>query len=219
MTSCTLSLVIALVVAVVGLSIGFAAFSTTLNIASEANVQVGANEWNVGFSANGTDLAALTTAGAATLNGQTSSANNGVAKLMKYTLYQDTAATLSTTQGSKVEYDFYIKNAGKIDAVLETISFGTLSCEYITDAATRTVESDARNTGTEVTANTTGSISAADCAKMFNVSLKIDNTTYTSSSSTFTNTIAAGSNVPVKLTIEATGDNTLTAYPFHSISQ
>lgn len=198
--------VIALVVAIVGLSVGFAAFSTTLNISSNATAQVGGTEWNVGFSANGTDMAALTTAQAATVNGQTGGNNNGAAKLMKYTFYQDTGATLSTTAGSKVEYSFYIKNAGRINASLDSISFGTLTCAYISDAAKRTIEQDASNVGSEVTANTTGTISDADCAAMFNVSFTIDSTPYTSSSTTFNNTIAAGANVPVKLTIEATGN-------------
>ncbi len=199
--------IVALVFAIAGLSIGFAAFSTTLNIGSTSNVQVGDNEWNVGFAAtsNG-DMAPLVEASAQTINGQTSGANNGVGKLMKYTFYQDTPATISTTAGSKVEYSFFIKNDGKLNASLATINFGTLSCEYITNAEPRT-ETDAQNTGRTITATTSGSISSSDCATMFNVSLSVGDpaNVYTSSSSSFNNTINAGSSVPVKLTIEATG--------------
>ena len=198
--------IIALVVAVAGLSIGFAAFSTTLNIGSSANVQIGDNEWNVGFAAayDG-DMAPLTTASAQTVNGKTSGENNGVAKLMKYTLYQDTPATISATEGSKVEYSFFIKNEGKIAASLASINMGSLTCEYISDAATRS-QSDEYNTGTTYTAGS-GTITSGDCATMFTVKLSIGDpaTVYTSASSVFNNTISAGSYTPIKLTIEATG--------------
>ena len=125
---------------------------------------------------------------------------------MKYTFYQDTPATISTTAGSKVEYSFFIKNEGKLNASLASITFGSLSCAYITDAATRT-ESDAQNEGTTITANTTGTISSTDCNTMFTVSLSIGDpaSVYTSASSSFNNTINAGSATPVKLTIESTG--------------
>ena len=194
--------IIALVIAVAGLSIGFAAFSTTLNIGSTANVEVGNDEWNVGFAAN-SEMAPLDRANAQTVNGQTAGENNGVAKLMKYTFYQDTPATISTTAGSKVEYSFNIKNAGRINAQLASITFGDLTCEYIANAADRT-ERDEANLGTTYSAGT-GTISSEDCAKMFNVSLSIDNSVYTKTSQTFTNTINAGDSAPVKLTIEATG--------------
>ena len=197
--------IIALVIAVAGLSIGFAAFSTTLNIGSTANVEVGNDEWNVGFAAN-SEMAPLDRANAQTVNGQTAGENNGVAKLMKYTFYQDTPATISTTAGSKVEYSFNIKNDGRINASLASITFGSLTCAYIANAADRT-ETDEDNLGTTYSAGT-GTISAEDCATMFNVSLSIGNpaTVYTKDSSSFNNTINAGAVAPVKLTIEATGN-------------
>lgn len=200
--------IIALVIAVAGLSLGFAAFSTTLNIGSNATVQISDNEWNVGFAATSSgDMAPLVTSTAQTVNGVTSGSNNGVAKLMKYTFYQDTPASLSTEAGSKVEYSFFIKNEGRINASLASITFGSLTCEYIANAPTRS-ESDAMNTGTTVTAGT-GTISASDCSTMFNVSLTFgespSGTVYTPSSDTFNNTINAGASLPVKLTIEATG--------------
>ena len=41
--------VVALVLAVAGLSVGFAAYTSTLNISSTANASIGSNLWNVGF--------------------------------------------------------------------------------------------------------------------------------------------------------------------------
>lgn len=202
--------IIALVIAVIGLSVGFAAFSTTLNIAATSNVQVGDNEWNIGFAATSDDdIAPLTTTNAQTVNGQTSGSNNGVGKLMKYTFYQDTPATITTTQGSKVEYSFVIKNTGSINASLASITFGSLTCAYVSNATTRT-ESDAMNSGTTITANSdaNATISSADCNTMFNVSLTLGTNpgeVYVPTPSSYNTTINAGSYIDVKLTIEATG--------------
>lgn len=204
--------VIALVLAVAGLSIGFAAYTSTLNIASEANVQVGTNQWSVGFSADGTNMAPLTSSGAPTVNGSNS---NGSISLMKYTISQVTAATLSTTANDSVSYSFYVKNAGSINASLASITWGSLSCEYDTSAEGRVIEQDEDNIGARSTAaDSNATISSTDCDTMFDVSLTFGTspgTTYTPASSSYSNTINAGANVPVTLTITSTGTAPQTA--------
>ncbi len=199
----------ALLVGVLGLSLGFAAFSSTLNIETNAKVEVG-SKWNVGFSADGTTMAPLASSGAPTVNGTlanttTAGKAGGSISLMKYTISQATPATISTEENSSVTYNFFIKNAGDVDAALETISFGNLTCEYVADAADRVLEEDESNVGAKVTKETSKTISAEDCATMFTATLTIGGTDYTKDSTTFSNTIAKAGNVAASLTIKSTG--------------
>ena len=82
--------IVALVIGVVGLSLGFAAFTTTLNITSVDDVAVDSGNWNVGFSTSGTYIVT----GTGTVNGvDNTSASNGVVNVTKYTIAQNTNAT------------------------------------------------------------------------------------------------------------------------------
>ena len=202
--------IVALVLAVAGLSVGFAAYSSVLNITSTANVQVDGSNWSVGFSSDGTNMAPLTTGTAPTINGVTASDNNGSAKLMKYTFYQNEAPTLAPDDGSKVEYSFYVLNDGDIDATLDSISFGTLTCTYVASGTDRLLEEDASNPGAYATPNSSAS-TISECADMFDVSLTFGTgqsaVTYGPSDSSYNVDLDAGDNIPVVLTIEATGDN------------
>lgn len=202
--------IVALVLAVAGLSVGFAAYSSVLNITSTANVQVDGSNWSVGFSSDGTNMAPLTTSTAQDVNGVTASANNGSAKLMKYTFYQNVAPTLEPEDGSKVEYSFYVLNDGDIDATLDSISFGSLTCTYVSTGSDRLLEEDASNPGAYATPNSSAS-TISECADMFDVSLTFGTgqsaATYGPVDSSFNVDLDAGDNIPVVLTIEATGDN------------
>ncbi len=160
--------IVALVVAIAGLSLGFAAFSTRLDIESSADVPVDASVWNVGFS---TANNAITPG---TVNGETNSANNGSLTLTQFTISQNVNATLATTNGSQVEYDFYIVNDGALDAYLNSVTMGNLSCAYNPSAAGGTLD----NGHTTVTPGT-GTISDADCRTLFSATLTIgSNSTY-----------------------------------------
>lgn len=108
--------VIALMVAVVGLTIGYAAYSSTLKINGTANVDP--SSWNVKFVyKTGNSLTATLTGGAV----------------------MNTEATLTDTQvsgfdvtlkapGDSATYTFAVKNAGSLAAKLSTFTMGTLSC-------------------------------------------------------------------------------------------
>ena len=198
--------IVALVVAVVGLSVGFAAYSSTLNITSNANVQVSGNEWNVGFADTSSVMADLATPTTITSTG---AVTQGTLNMLKYTLSQGTAATISSASGSSATYTFKIKNAGSIAATLESISSQGLTCAYNTTAADRVIEQDSTpNTGEKVTANTNGTITPADCKTMFSATLTIDGTDYdlnNLSNATFSGTINATSDVSATLVIAATG--------------
>lgn len=108
--------VIALMVAVVGLTVGYAAYSSTLKITGAANVDP--SSWNVKFAyKTGNSLVAAVT-GKATM---------------------ETEATLSDTQvsgfkatlkapGDSITYNFAVTNTGSLDAELSTFTMGNISC-------------------------------------------------------------------------------------------
>lgn len=195
--------ILALVVAVAGLSLGFAAFSTSLRIDTAANVSNNAN-WNIGFSTDGTNIADVTTA--STVNANNS--NPGIIDVTKYTISQNTNATLSTTADSSVSYNLNILNKGTLDAYLESVNFSgvTMTC---TNASTNNLYEGVEGAGSTSTGNTT-TISNEDCAKMFEVALSIDGTEYKTTASNITGKIVpatAGSNsVPVVLTVSYKND-------------
>lgn len=205
--------IIALIVGIIGLSLGFAAFSTSLNITSSANVQIDASVWKVGFSIEDNAI----TSG--TVNGETNLGNNGTLTLTQFVISQGTKAQLSTTNGSKVEYDFYIVNEGDIDAFLNSVTMGQLSCEYQASPTPSPRTTD--NGHTSITTGS-GTISDSDCRSMFRATLIINNEqngTYNngdSQSSGFSNmaklsrptgTPKVPTFVPVKLTIEYIDDS------------
>ena len=166
--------IVTLIVAIAGLSLGFAAFSTRLDITSSADVPVDASVWKVGFSNVNSGIPAS----AVTVNGQTNSANNGTLSLSQFVISQTTNAELSTTNGSQVEYDFYIVNDGDLDAYLNSVTMGGLTCTYKSGVDARVVD-DGHTTIT----GGTGSISNADCATLFTATLTIGSSTFTNGQS------------------------------------
>ena len=109
--------VVALVVAVFGLTLGFAAFSNTLTISSSAYVSPSSENFKIGFSKSATNASetgslagsptGAATAGSATLSGTTVSG-------IKANL---------TTPGESVSYTFYVHNTGEYDTFLNSITF------------------------------------------------------------------------------------------------
>ena len=205
-----------LIVAIVGLSLGFAAFSTTLNITSSADVQIDASVWNVGFSDQTSGIHAGTVTG---------SNSNGSLDLTQFVISQNTRAQLQTTNGSSVTYDFYIVNTGDMDAYLNSVSVGHLSCAYAADPTPAPRVTDDGHT--TITAGS-GTISQEDCETMFTATLTINSTTtYTngqSASSGFGNTAKLArptgtpkvpTYVPASLTIAYNNNSvgTVTAVP------
>ena len=99
--------IVALLVAIGGLTMGYAALTQTLNISTSATVQSQATTWDIHFENADTG----TTTGHA----------------VKGNLSLDTTTvTLSgvvlKVQGDKVEYTFDVKNEGQVDATLATLT-------------------------------------------------------------------------------------------------
>ena len=196
--------VLALIIAVAGLSFGFAAFSTSLKIDTAANVTAGTTNWNVGFTTDGTNIEQVSTARTIPAN---ETGNPGVIDVTKYTIAQNTNATLSTTTGSSVSYSLGILNKGSLTAYLDSVDFDnvTVTCTNAASSATGTVIEGVAGAGTSTTGGNSSTISNADCAKMFAVTLTIDSTTYSSTSTNLSaSTIAPNNGVPVVLTVAYT---------------
>ena len=116
----------ALLVGVVGLSLGFAAFSNTLTIKSSAEVNVDENTFNVDFSSSsasvvdGTVTPTLAPAtGHDGFAGSDATIDNSADGAP---VIRNLHATF-TKHGEKVTYSFYTKNAGAIKAYLMNVNF------------------------------------------------------------------------------------------------
>ena len=108
--------------------------------------------------------------------------------------------------GMKEIIEKIYQNEGRLDAFLNAITMGSLSCEYVASGTTRTTDDG----HTTIDPSGTGTISSEDCNAMFGVTLTIDSTPYTvSTNSGFgtTNQLlapvspATATNVAAKLTI------------------
>ncbi len=203
--------IVALVVAVIGLSLGFAAFSTSLQISAEANVTAG-NNWNVGFGKTSTAIVPTSDTKAAT------GTNTGVLNVTKFTLSQNTTATLNFSDTKSVVYDLYIVNEGGATAYLDSVTFSSpiVTCSNVSATASSLIEGVA-GAGTYTTGGNTTPLTAEQCSSLFSVTLSIDNVDYTQTTTGITGkSIAAKANnvagsVPVQLTIAYKDDETAQA--------
>lgn len=112
--------VAALIISIVAIGIGFAAFSETLTINGNASVQT--SSWKVKFSELGT----------ATLTGTAS-------EVTKPTLSDTTIETYNATfktPGDSVSYKIKVSNTGSYNAKITTATISVPSCTGKADAAT-----------------------------------------------------------------------------------
>ena len=125
--------IIALLVAVVGLSVGFAAFSNTLTISTSANVTPNSDTFKVVFSSNGTTLTEDKVSGVASSGASATDAtiNNAASN--------PTITGLSATftePGQNVVYTFYAHNKGEYDAFLKSVTYANVTDETETKICT-----------------------------------------------------------------------------------
>ena len=111
--------IVALCVGVVGLSLGFAAFSSVLTISSSAEVKPDASTFNVDFS---------TVNNAATAGTVTPTGNGEAATIDNSGDPTITGLKANFTEpGQTVVYEFFAYNAGEYEAFLNSIVFGEVS--------------------------------------------------------------------------------------------
>ena len=108
--------IVALLIAVVGLTVGYAAYSSTLNINGTANVDPAS--WKVNFGYKTGDSLTGTKTGHAT---------ETTAPTLADTTISGFDVTLKAP-GDSVTYNFLIKNSGTLNARLANFTMGTLTC-------------------------------------------------------------------------------------------
>ncbi len=118
----------ALLLAAIGVTIGYAAFSNTLTISSAAEVRPDSSAFNVDFSSSSSSVVAnpitptlsTTATGFTATNATINNATDPVISNLKATF---------TEPGQSVTYTFYSYNAGQYVAYLNSIVFeGTKTC-------------------------------------------------------------------------------------------
>ena len=127
--------IFALVISVMGLSIAYAAYSATLLISGTVTAKKSSDSWNVHFeSPDGSTALTPTLGGNAKV---TSSATLTETKISDFeiTFY---------APGDSISYDFEVKNTGSVDATLNKITLGSLSCSKATGTQQGTA-ADANN--------------------------------------------------------------------------
>ena len=178
-------IIIALVFGIVSLSVGFAAFSTTLNISSSASVTPSSDTFSVKFSTSQTSLVVGVVVPSSnaynltTTNGKIDNSTNPTIKGL--------AATF-TSPGQYVEYTFYARNEGEYTAYLNNINFlGNKTCTG--------------ETGTTV------SLVTSACESI-NISATIGSTTYTETTPITGHILAKNTGEQIKIRIEYSSSGT-----------
>ena len=165
--------IVALCVAVVGLSIGFAAFSNDLKIESNATVTPNPKDFDVNFSTVDTSEIAGTVTGVGTNSATAEDATIDNSASPKITGLKANF----TEPGQKVTYSFYTHNAGKYIAYLNTVTYKNVAGKEATKVCTPGTNTDA----TMVEAACNG----------ISVSVKVGNDTYTGSMNGIANHLLA----------------------------
>lgn len=125
--------IVALVVGVVGLSIGFAAFSSVLNIQTSANVKPDSSTMNVDFSSAEDKVSIAEIIPTATPSSLVTT--NAVIDNSGDPTISNLSATF-TEPGQTIVYKFYAYNAGELNAYLKSIVFGNVAGQNTTKVCT-----------------------------------------------------------------------------------
>lgn len=124
--------IIALVFGVVGVTLGYAAFSNTLTISSAAEVKPDASTFNVDFSSSSSAVVANAITPTLSTVATNFTATNATINNATDPVISNLKATF-TEPGQSVTYRFYAYNAGEYIAYLNSIVFsGTKTCTAAT---------------------------------------------------------------------------------------
>lgn len=143
--------IIALVVAIAGMSLGFAAFSSTLSISSSASVTPDSSTFSVGFYPDTT--ATLASAPAIDIIATTTGSASASSVMLEEGAPSISGLNVSfTAPGESVTYSFYVGNSGEYDAYLRAINFNDITgassnkvCTAGTDATDSLVQAACDN--------------------------------------------------------------------------
>ena len=119
----------ALILSVFTISLGFAAFSTILNISAKAHMVLDRPAFSVVFSSSNESY--QTNAVAPTKSDSSITTTNGTINNTEAPTISNLSA-LFTDTGQTVTYTFYVHNNGKVDAYLNSINFnGSKTCTTV----------------------------------------------------------------------------------------
>ena len=174
-----LLMIIALVVGIASLSVGFAAFSVSLNISSQASVTPNSDTFSVKFSTNQNSLVVGAVSPSSNLYNLTTT--NGTIDNSSNPTIKGLSATF-TSPGQYVEYTFYARNEGEYTAYLNNINFlGDKTCTGET--------------------GTTASLVTSACESIV-ISATIGSTTYTETTPIEGHTLAKNTGEQIKIRLE-----------------
>lgn len=125
--------IVALVVAVLGLSVGFASFSSVLNIQSSANVKPDSSTLNVDFSSSIDSVTVAEITPTATPNSIVTT--NATIDNSADPTISNLSATF-TEPGQSAVYKFYAYNAGELNAYLKSIVYANVAGSNATKVCT-----------------------------------------------------------------------------------
>ena len=185
------------IVSVLGLSIAFAAFSSTLTIKGNATITPDSGNFKVVFSSKNDSLS--TTGVSVTKTGDASAGTPTIDNSGNPTIKNLSASF--TSPGEKVEYTFYVRNEGSYDAYLSSVVFNNIN---------------GKSTFKECVAGggTTASMVEAACSGI-KVTTTVLSTSYTDTTLNITNhVLKKSSSEVVKVTIEYTSGSSVADGPF-----
>lgn len=165
--------VIALVIATVGLTVAYAGFTSTLKV--DGTTGTVSTAWKVVW----TNLSSGTVHGYANTTGATLAIDS--------TTNQTISGTIGTLKapGDYITYSWNVANQGDINATLNGVSVGNLSCSPVTGGTTTATEAQA----------------TAVCNKL-KVTFTYDNKEVTSGTTGLTTALNASSSIPVTMKVE-----------------
>ena len=192
----TLILIITLV-SVLGLSIAFAAFSSSLTVKGNATITPDSGNFKVVFSSSSTSLS--TTNVSVTKTGNATAGTPTIDNSENPTIKNLSASF--TAPGEKVEYTFYARNEGSYDAYLSSVVFNNIKGKT-------SFKECVAGTGT------TSSLVSAACNGI-KVTTTVLSTSYTDTTLNITNHVLKKSNSEVvKVTIEYASGSSVADGPF-----
>ena len=192
----TLVLIITLV-SVLGLSISFAAFSSSLTVKGNATITPDSGNFKVVFSSISTSLS--TTNVSITKTGNAHAGTPTIDNTTNPTIKNLSASF--TAPGEKVEYTFYARNEGSYDAYLNSVVFDNIKNKSV-------FKECVAGTGT------TASMVESACNGI-KVTTTVLSTSYTATTLNITNHVLKKSNSElVKVTIEYTSGSAVADGPF-----
>ena len=179
-----LTIILVLVAVISTISVGFAAFSSTLNISSSATVTPNSDDFNIVFSSSQYAITTRDDSGTLVSGTGTNGAIGGITNL-----YRKSASGLIaqfTEPGQSLSTTIYAHNIGEYDAYLTGITFGSVDGE---NQKVCTASSDASD-----------SLVQSACEGI-NISINVGGTNYEYGEAISNHVLSKGSVEPVVITV------------------